>query len=141
VYDCFCLGISPLHLLAAVFTPSKPSPPTSNFRFPSLSRWMALARREHAAAGHAALTQRPKKFGFANYVAPSAASATPLPLSSRDEQDELPSTGTDMANTSTDSTPVQTPMQDDRDGSRFHFGGEHNVDTNVLVSSGTRRRL
>ena len=129
-------------LVAAVFTPSKPFLPPPQIS-PSLPYpvGMASARREYAAAGHAALTQRPKKFGFANYVAPSAASATSLPLSLRDEQDELPSTGTDMANTSMDSTPAQTPTQDDRDGSWFHFGDEHDVDTNVLVSSGTQRRL
>lgn len=91
---------------------------------------MTAARREQTAASHAALTQRLKKFGFTNYAAPSPVSS--LPYAPRDDQDEVPSPEISTANTSTDSTPLQTPTQD---GSRFHFDGkpEHDVNANVLV--------
>lgn len=96
-----------------------------------------MAQRDQAATSYAVLTQRLRKFGFANYAAPSP--ATSMPTVPTDEQDESSdkaspvdslSTDSGTANTSADSTPLQTPTQDD-----FHFVGNpgHDVDKNVLV--------
>ncbi len=81
---------------------------------------MTSARREHAAASHAALTQRLMKFSFTKYSAPSPAVVSPLPIASRDGHDEVPSSETTTANTGTDSIPLQTPLEDDKDGSHEH---------------------
>lgn len=88
-------------------------PSTSNLCFPSLSCWDGLSSTRACCCWPRHIDTEAEEVRFRNYVAPLAALATPLP-SSRDEQNELSSMGTDMANTSMDSTPVQTPTQDDR---------------------------
>lgn len=127
-------------LLSAVFTPSKPFPAPPQISS-SLSYPMGITpvQKEQAAASHAALTQRLKKFGFTNYAAPSSAGTPTVP---RDEQDEgidrtlSSELESSTANTSTDSTPLQTPTQDSHG---LHFEPAHNVNENVLFHDGPRR--
>lgn len=130
-------------MLSAVFTPSKPflAPPqiSASVSYPT---GITEAQKEQAAASHAALTQRLRKFSFTNYAVPSPPKILSLPTPTNDGQDEVSdevspseSTLTDpsTANTSPETTPLPTPTQDDRDGSGLHFKSGHDVDVNVLV--------
>lgn len=120
-----------------VFTPSKPfpAPPqiSSSLSYPVGA---TSARREHAAAAHFSLTQRLKNFGLTNYAAPSPANVSSSLTASKDEQDAKGSPSeTSTAETSADSTPLQTPTQDGH-GLRFQCKSGHDVNTNVLVHDG-----